>query len=181
MDEHYEELLVVLPQSDVLAEVKEWLFERCGGFTSRRATGTTASCPASPDATVMPDTPATVAVSDTSPDNGETLGEDVREATARLRQLLAEGNRSEHPAMMTVEDVARRLKMSDSFMYNAIASGRLKHHRFGKGQGGIRVSEEQLGDFLRRTERGGTDERTRPTPEVGPKSKGLKFRFLPPS
>jgi excisionase family DNA binding protein len=54
-----------------------------------------------------------------------------------------------NPELMAVEDVARRINMSDSFVYNAIADGRLKHHRLGKGQGGIRVSEEQLADFLR--------------------------------
>lgn len=60
-----------------------------------------------------------------------------------------------YPDMMTVEDVARRLKASDSFVYEAIASGRLTHHRLGKGQGGIRVSEQQLSAFLADTERVG--------------------------
>ena len=46
--------------------------------------------------------------------------------------------------------------MSDSFVYGAIADGRLKHHRFGKGQGGIRISEQQLSAFLAETERVGT-------------------------
>lgn len=62
--------------------------------------------------------------------------------------------------MLTVEDVARRLRMSDSFVYGAIADSRLKHHRFGKGQGGIRISEQQLAAFLSETERVGT-----PSPE----------------
>ena len=60
-----------------------------------------------------------------------------------------------HPDMMTVEDVARRLNVSDSFVYGAVADGRLKHHRLGKGQGGIRISESQLSAFLAGTERGG--------------------------
>ncbi len=61
-----------------------------------------------------------------------------------------------HPDMMTVEDVARRLNVSDSFVYGAVADGRLKHHRLGKGQGGIRISESQLSAFLAETERTGT-------------------------
>ena len=85
-----------------------------------------------------------------------------------------------HPEMMTVEDVARRLKMSDGFVYNVVASGRLKHHRFGKGQGGIRVSEEQLAEFLRLTERGGEEEKVVPMPSPKPKGTNPTFTFLPP-
>lgn len=71
--------------------------------------------------------------------------------------------------MMTVEDVALRINMSDSFVYAAIADGRLKHHRFGKGQGGIRISEPQLAAFLAETERVGT-------PSAEPPKK--KYRHL---
>ncbi len=71
------------------------------------------------------------------------------------------------PNLMTAADVARRLNASDAFVYGAIAAGRLKHHRLGRGQGGIRVSEEQLADFLRRTERGG-EEASVPPPRVTP-------------
>ena len=56
---------------------------------------------------------------------------------------------------MTVEEVALRINMSDSFVYGALSDGRLKHHRFGKGQGGIRISEDQLAAFLADTERSG--------------------------
>ena len=50
--------------------------------------------------------------------------------------------------MFTVNEVASRLNVSRSTIYNAIESGSLPHHRFGKGRGTIRVSEEQLQDFL---------------------------------
>lgn len=60
-----------------------------------------------------------------------------------------------NPDLMNVEDVARRLKVSPSFIYQAVAEGRLKHFRLGKGQGGLRVSEEQLEVFLEAQERGG--------------------------
>lgn len=56
-------------------------------------------------------------------------------------------------SLLTVGAVARRLGLSDSFVYGAIAAGRLRHHRFGRGQGGIRVSEAQLAAFLAATER----------------------------
>lgn len=81
-----------------------------------------------------------------------------------------------HPDMMTVEDVARRLNVSDSFVYGAVSAGRLKRHRLGKGQGGIRVSEEQLAAFLRATERGGEVE-PEPAPII---PRPGTFRHLPP-
>ena len=85
-----------------------------------------------------------------------------------------------NPEMMTVEDVARRLNMSDSFVYGVVSSGRLKHHRFGKGQGGIRVSEDQLTEFLRLTERGGVEEEPKPTPKPNAKGPKPTFTFLKP-
>ena len=94
-----------------------------------------------------------------------------------MPQHPAEWPANADPDMMTVEDVALRLKASDSFVYGAIADGRLKHHRLGKGQGGIRVSEEQFGAFLKLTERGGDPEPQSPKaakPRPGP------FRHLPP-
>ncbi len=87
-----------------------------------------------------------------------------------------------NPELMTVEDVARRLNVSDSFVYGSIADGRLKHHRLGKGQGGIRVSEAQLAAFLRLTERGGEEIPPEPTqepapPAARPKGKGEKIEL----
>jgi excisionase family DNA binding protein len=83
-----------------------------------------------------------------------------------------------NPDLMTAADVARRLNASESFVYGVIAAGRLKHHRPGRGQGGIRVSEEQLADFLRRTERGGEQAVDDPTPPPRPMR---RFTLLPPS
>jgi excisionase family DNA binding protein len=57
--------------------------------------------------------------------------------------------------MLKIPEVAARLNVSDSFVYVIIAEGRLKHHRLGKGQGGIRISEQQLEEYLRTTEQGG--------------------------
>lgn len=50
--------------------------------------------------------------------------------------------------MFTVNEVAAKLKISRSSVYNAIESGALPHYRFGAGRGTIRVSEEQLQAFL---------------------------------
>ena len=58
--------------------------------------------------------------------------------------------------MMKVGDVAKRLNCSPSLVYALIESGRLKCHVIGNGrQGGKRVSEEQLQEYLRGTEKGG--------------------------
>ncbi len=57
--------------------------------------------------------------------------------------------------LMTVQQVAERLSVSDSFVYARIADGSLKHFRLGNGQGGVRVSEAHLQVFLRNRERGG--------------------------
>ena len=50
--------------------------------------------------------------------------------------------------MFTVNEVAAKLKVSRSTVYNAIESGGLPHHRFGNGRGTIRISEEQLQQYL---------------------------------
>jgi excisionase family DNA binding protein len=50
--------------------------------------------------------------------------------------------------MMTVKSVAARLALSPSQIYALIASGKLLCHRFGNGRGALRVSEEQLAQFI---------------------------------
>ena len=53
--------------------------------------------------------------------------------------------------MFTVNEVVAKLKVSRSTIYNLIESGELTHHRFGKGRGTIRISEEQLQQYLEST------------------------------
>lgn len=53
--------------------------------------------------------------------------------------------------MLKVADVAQRLNVSQSKVYELIEAGDLAHHRIG---GAIRVSEEQLAAFLDGTKRG---------------------------
>lgn len=73
------------------------------------------------------------------------------------------------PVMMTVAELAAVSKLSESFWYQAICDGRCPHYRFGKGQGGIRVSVEQYEAFLKSIERLGS-----PAPEPPKK----KYRHL---
>jgi excisionase family DNA binding protein len=51
--------------------------------------------------------------------------------------------------VLTVADVAERLKCSRALVYAIIESGQLGCYRIGLGkQGGVRVSEEQLSAYL---------------------------------
>ena len=59
--------------------------------------------------------------------------------------------------MLKVREVAKRLNISESKVYALIEAGELSHHRFG---GAIRVSDEQIADFLEQTKH------ARSTPEL---------------
>lgn len=59
-------------------------------------------------------------------------------------------------SLLTITQVSERLACSESHVYSLVGS-KLRCHRIGKGNGGIRVSEEQLAVFLRETEQGGHD------------------------
>lgn len=58
-------------------------------------------------------------------------------------------------SMLTVAQVAERLQCSPALVYALCAEGKLTHHRLGLGRGTIRVSEEQLRDFLEATKKAG--------------------------
>lgn len=51
--------------------------------------------------------------------------------------------------LLTVKDVAQRLKISVSCVYQLVETGKLSHHRIGLGRGAIRVSEADVAEFLR--------------------------------
>ena len=56
----------------------------------------------------------------------------------------------------TVADLKEMLKLSASQVYALIESGKLRCHRFTtKKSGAVRVSQAQLDDYLRETEREG--------------------------
>lgn len=52
--------------------------------------------------------------------------------------------------MLRVKELAQRLSLSRSQVYRLIASGELPHHKI---RGAVRVSEEQLSDYLAGTKR----------------------------
>lgn len=52
-------------------------------------------------------------------------------------------------SLLKVAEVAQRLNCSVSTVYNLIESGQLPHHRCP----GVRVSEEQITEYLNRTKR----------------------------
>lgn len=51
---------------------------------------------------------------------------------------------------MTVKQAAVRLEVSAATVYALIAAGRLRCHRIGLGRGCIRLSEEQVAEYLAR-------------------------------
>lgn len=65
--------------------------------------------------------------------------------------------------MLRVSDVARRLSLSESKVYELVEGRLLAHHKIG---GAIRVSEQQLAEFLEETkrERGARERQTRQLP-----------------
>lgn len=52
--------------------------------------------------------------------------------------------------MLRVKQVAERLNLSESKVYEMVERGDLPHHRFG---GAIRVSESQIAEYLEETKR----------------------------
>ena len=50
--------------------------------------------------------------------------------------------------MFTVKQVAERLNITPQSVYQLIQSGKLPVHRFGKGRGTIRISQEDLDQFV---------------------------------
>jgi excisionase family DNA binding protein len=50
--------------------------------------------------------------------------------------------------MFTVKQVAEQLNIATQSVYQLIQSGKLPVHRFGAGRGTIRVSQEDLDQFI---------------------------------
>lgn len=74
--------------------------------------------------------------------------------------------------MLNVREVAKRLSLSPSKVYRLIEKRELSHHRIG---GAIRVTEEQIAEYLTDTKR----ERTAVFPSnVRPRSLKLKHLHL---
>lgn len=71
---------------------------------------------------------------------------------------VSQSGRNSAGAMLRVKEVAARLNLSESKVYELIESGQLPHHRFG---GAIRVSEVQIAEFLDETKRDRREPATR--------------------
>jgi excisionase family DNA binding protein len=80
-------------------------------------------------------------------------------------------------SLLKVQEAAHELNCSPSLVYQAIADGRLRCHRIGKGQGGIRISREQLDEFLKETVKGG-EETAKLEQLKRPKSQELRHLHL---
>jgi len=67
---------------------------------------------------------------------------------------------------LTVNEVAEQLRVSRSFVYGLVASGRLRAVRIGKGRGAIRVAQADLIAYVHRNStvvREAADVQPRPT------------------
>jgi len=73
---------------------------------------------------------------------------------------------------MKLSQVKVALNCSLSHAYSLVASGELHCYRIGRGRGGIRVSDEQLQDYLRRKEQGGV------VPPAPPPRRRVKLKHL---
>jgi excisionase family DNA binding protein len=69
--------------------------------------------------------------------------------------------------MLSVKQVAARLNVSAATVYSLCDSGELPHRRIGVGRGCIRVTEEDLQEYLDRKRVGGRKEEP-PAPKPAP-------------
>ncbi len=74
---------------------------------------------------------------------------------------------------LTVRQVAKRLNVSASCVYQLVETGKLPNHRIGLGRGAIRVSEADLEEYLASCRREKMSETPRWAPRV--KLKHLKI------
>ena len=63
--------------------------------------------------------------------------------------------------MLKVSELAKRLNLSESKIYQLVEAGKLEHHRFG---GAIRFSEEQIAAYLEETRQERREDRKSLTP-----------------
>jgi len=74
--------------------------------------------------------------------------------------------------LLTVQDVAVILKVSNSLVYGLVASRKIACHRIGQGRGAIRICRNDLEEFLATCR----TEKTEPTARLPrPKLKHLKL------
>lgn len=66
--------------------------------------------------------------------------------------------------MLTVKEVAQRLNVSPSCIYQLVETGRISHHRIGLGRGAIRFTEANIAAFLEDSQNRASGEQAKPRP-----------------
>ena len=66
----------------------------------------------------------------------------------KVREAIMNLVRPNQHELLTVQEVAERLKCSRALIYALCEKGRLNHHRLGLGRGTIRISVSDLEAFL---------------------------------
>lgn len=74
--------------------------------------------------------------------------------------------------LLKVSDVAKRFDLSTSKAYQIIERNRFSHYRL---DGAIRISEEQLSDYLERTKQERTEPRPRESRPARPRLKHVRL------
>jgi len=83
--------------------------------------------------------------------------------------------------MFTVSEIAKKLRVSLASAYALVESGQLSCYRIGMGRGTIRVSEEQLQEYLKPAEQEINEEILPSAKDRNrPRRRGRNFVFLPP-
>lgn len=77
--------------------------------------------------------------------------------------------------MLTVKGIAQELGVSESLVYDWVATGELPHFRLGKKskRGAIRIADKDLESFLAKFRRGGASD-----PRPSPLPKRREFKHL---
>jgi excisionase family DNA binding protein len=83
-------------------------------------------------------------------------------------------HRARVPRLFSPDEVASVLNVSRSLVYQLIDSGKLVPHRIGNGRGAIRVSEDDLANFLATCRREKDEGATKP-PQMRQKLKHLEL------
>ena len=76
--------------------------------------------------------------------------------------------------LLTVKDVASRLNVSQSCIYQLVETGKIPHHRIGVGRGAIRFTEDDITEYLQNARELATH-RGAQSPAGRPKLKHIKL------
>ena len=76
--------------------------------------------------------------------------------------------------LLTVKDVASRLNVSQSCIYQLVETGKIPHHRIGVGRGAIRFTEDDIAEYLDRNRSQPASGR-QPNSTTRPKLKHIKL------